>query len=132
DNFFSNAVSIQDFLVESPGTITILTRTRAGLEGEKLGLVRLIETTSSAPLAIQDSPFVKVYPNPASEQLFWENTNPSGLDIITIWDSKGRKAISAQASDGNAGIRIETLAPGTYWLEVEGGKYRNKVPFIKK
>ncbi|HPI11730.1 MAG TPA: T9SS type A sorting domain-containing protein [Catalimonadaceae bacterium] len=132
DNFFSNAVSIQDFLVESPGTITILTRTRAGLEGEKLGLVRLIETTSSAPLAIQDSPFVKVYPNPASEQLFWENTQPSGLDIITIWDSKGRKAISAQASDGNAGIRIETLAPGTYWLEVEGGKYRNKVPFIKK
>ena len=132
DNFFSNAVSIQDFLVESQGTITILTRTRSGLEGEKLGLVRLLQTTSTAPQTMSSSPSILVYPNPASDQLFWQSSDSQGLDVVSIVDARGKTVIPAQPSHGEAGIHIETLTPGMYWLSLEGNKDRKVVSFLKK
>lgn len=132
DSFFSNAVSIQDFLVESQGTITILTRTRSGLEGEKLGLVRLLETTSTAPQTLISTPAILVYPNPASDQLFWQSSDSNNPEVVTILDAQGKTILPAQPSNGEAGIRIATLTPGMYWLSVEGNKDRKVVSFLKK
>jgi uncharacterized delta-60 repeat protein len=132
DNFFTNAVSIQDFLVESQGTITILTRTQSGLEGEKLGLVRLLQTTSTAPQTMRSAPSLLVYPNPASDQLFWQSSDSQGLDVVSIVDARGKTVIPAQPSHGEAGIHIETLTPGMYWLSVEGNKQRKVISFLKK
>jgi hypothetical protein len=132
DSFFSNAVSIQDFLVESQGTITILTRTRSGLEGEKLGLVRLLETTSTAPQTMSSSPALLAYPNPASDQLFWRSSDYHNPEVVTILDAQGKTILPAQPSNGEAGIRIETLTPGMYWLSIEGNKNRKVVSFLKK
>ena len=132
DSFFSNAVSIEDFLVENQGTITVLTRTRSGLEGEKLGLVRLLQPTSTEPQTKRSAPAILVYPNPASDQLFWQSSDSPGLDIVTIVDAQGKTVIPAQPSHGDAGIHIETLTPGMYWLSLEGNKQRKVVSFLKK
>jgi uncharacterized delta-60 repeat protein len=131
DSYFNNAVSIQDFVLETGGTITILARTREGLEGEKVGLLRLVQVTSTEDKIenINQSGFV--YPNPASEKIYWQPTQNGELPIISIIDISGKKIGSSQATSGEAGLDIQHLPKGKYWLSIQGSKERNLLPFLK-
>ena len=131
DSYFNNAISIQDFLVETGGNITILALTRDGLEGEKAGLLRLVQVTSAKDKIENKNRSGYVYPNPASEKIYWHSNQNGELAIVSIIDLTGKKIGSSQASSGEAGLDVQHLPKGKYWLSIQGSKERNLLPFLK-
>jgi uncharacterized delta-60 repeat protein len=133
DTYFANAISIQDFIVESGAGIVLLTRTQEGLEGEKVGLIRLIQGPTSTQEKIESANEASlIYPNPASEHIFWQSKPGQELEIISIIDASGKSFGLPQPSNGSAGINIQQLPAGKYWLSVLGPKERKQLPFVKK
>ncbi len=68
----------------------------------------------SAPLPDGDG--ISIYPNPAGDELFVQNTNESGTQIV-IYDAIGRSVATGNVfPSSTASIDIESLARGSYML----------------
>jgi hypothetical protein len=76
-----------------------------------------LELTSSASAATKGS--LKVYPNPANELIFVENTKESlhGIHLI-IYDVQGRKVRSQKVTGSKSEIDIAGLHAGIYVLQL--------------
>ena len=132
DSYFINAVSIQDFILEVGGGITILARTREGLGGEKVGLLRLIQVTSTDKKVATTHEVSFIYPNPSPDHIFWHSNNYGEMETVSILDATGKVIDPARPSNGAAGINIQNLRTGKYWLSVQGSKERKLLPFLKQ
>jgi len=132
DSYFTNAVSIEDFILEVGGGITILARTREGLGGEKLGLLRLIQVTSTDEKLATIYAANFIYPNPSSDHIFWQSNNFGEMETVSIMDATGKVVGPVSPTNGAAGINIRNLRTGKYWLSVQGSKERRLLPFLKQ
>ncbi len=76
-----------------------------------------LELTSSASATIKGS--LKVYPNPATELIFVENTKESlhGIHLI-IYDGQGREVRSQKVTGSKSEIDIAGLHAGIYVLQL--------------
>jgi hypothetical protein len=68
-----------------------------------------------------------VYPNPANQMLRVEAKESIGS--IAIFDAIGRELISIYSDSHRAEIDVRKLAPGNYWLRVDGAAVRQ---FVKQ
>lgn len=84
------------------------------------------ETAVTAPL--------RVYPNPASEEIFIEHGNnlPSGTKF-TVYNSTGRPIRSVAPAEGSVlSVRLDGFPAGVYFLKMEGPGMNKSAVFIRR
>lgn len=95
--------------------------------------------SSSAAREISDAivakPFkAKLYPNPANSITNLSVSNPSGSNVyIQLFDVSGKKLATfnaGKAINSNVTLPLQTLKPGTYWLEVRTDKESQTLQMI--
>lgn len=72
-----------------------------------------------APVEWQSSGKSRIFPNPASSQIFIETVNTDNYNYV-IKDFSGRVLADNNFSGGSASINIETLPSGFYFLQLIG------------
>ncbi len=67
-------------------------------------------------------PEFTLYPNPISETLFIEGTEP--MNQITMYDIKGRKVLENKVNNSNATLQVGRLNTGVYFVHIgtQGGR----------
>ena len=80
-------------------------------------------------VAKQKSDFV-IYPNPASDELFIGNNNPSVQINYSVMDVSGRTVLNGNIAAYNA-VNIATLAEGVYFIRLIEGNSVTTIKFIK-
>ncbi|MGB3948247.1 MAG: T9SS type A sorting domain-containing protein [Bacteroidia bacterium] len=80
-------------------------------------------------IAKQNSDFV-IYPNPASDELFIGNSNPSVQINYSVMDVSGRTVLNGNIAAYNA-VNIATLAEGVYFIRLIEGNSVTTIKFIK-
>jgi hypothetical protein len=83
-------------------------------------LLNAIEEQQSTPL--------NIWPVPAHDVLYVENSDANSTYVV--YDINGKIVLGASIS--NAGICLENLTPGYYFLEVNDGNHLTRTPFIKE
>lgn len=88
---------------------------------------RLKVKTPGWPLGFEESEqlVIRVYPNPAKDQLMLDLRNDGPLQIINL---QGKILISGKMSTGINQINISSLKPGVYFIHTKSNYYR----FIKQ
>lgn len=62
---------------------------------------------------------IKIYPNPASNQIFIESQNLSNADIVELIDVRGQvQALQFQNRQGRLQLDVSDLAPGLYFIRL--------------
>lgn len=75
---------------------------------------------------------IRIYPNPAANQLQVSGLTQNGATMLTVMDISGKSLISKKVdAQSNSVIDISQLAPGNYILMVTGNKKQQNIPFIK-
>jgi hypothetical protein len=74
--------------------------------------------------------FLKSYPNPSSNNIYFENRDAIKIETIVIYDISGRKVLS---NSGQNNISLEILTPGIYNAMVFlSDKTQHSIKIIKK
>ncbi|MEI6412516.1 MAG: T9SS type A sorting domain-containing protein, partial [Bacteroidota bacterium] len=60
---------------------------------------------------------ILVFPNPASERVFWTKQNADAPEFIRLYNTLGQLQLEQQTSDGF--IDVKNLAGGVYHLVVQ-------------
>lgn len=77
---------------------------------------------SAAGIQTLSSQYVSVWPNPATDVLFWQSQNPSDQWIIELYDIQGH-LISNEIKAGNQGsLSTSALEKGMYYLKMRSEK----------
>jgi uncharacterized delta-60 repeat protein len=114
----------------------------AGISGSDIGVMRFLASGSNqvnaqTPEAEQTitpelSSSIRIYPNPASNQLQVSGLIQDGPTILTVMDISGKTLMSKiVVAQSNYAIDISGLAPGNYLLMITGNKKQQSIPFIK-
>lgn len=80
-------------------------------------------------VANQKNEFV-IYPNPASDELFISNSNPSAEITYSVMDVSGRTVLDGKIVAYNA-VNIATLAEGVYFIRLIESNSVATIKFIK-
>ncbi|MFK7946103.1 MAG: T9SS type A sorting domain-containing protein [Saprospiraceae bacterium] len=72
---------------------------------------------------------VKIYPNPTTESLYVELSEPLNNGVMTIWDVHGR--LVRQENYTQNLIDVSALSSGTYWLQLTSDDVNQTIQFIK-
>jgi len=73
----------------------------------------------------------KVYPNPATDQLFVE-LNEDGINAVSLMDMSGRVLKVYQDVRENLSISVSELSKGMYLLQFDNGSQKQSVRFLKQ
>jgi aminopeptidase N len=63
---------------------------------------------------------ITVFPNPASETIHVQRSNPAGC-VVKIFDSSGRTILSEKSNNQLINIPVSNIQPGSYHLQILGG-----------
>ena len=112
-----------------------------GTSGPDYGVMRFLATGSNQSNAqvlegqqtvTPELSNIRIYPNPASNQLLVSGLEQDGSTILTVMDISGKRLLSRKAdAQSNYTIDISQLAPGNYLLIINGSKKQQSIPFIK-
>jgi hypothetical protein len=72
---------------------------------------------------------LKVYPNPATDQLYIVNTDMRKITDITVYNSAGKIALIKKYAIYGEPLNIQQLPPGIYFIKVS---YFNQPPVYRK
>jgi 1,4-alpha-glucan branching enzyme len=72
---------------------------------------------------------IRVYPNPASAQLFWQ-TDGLPMERWQVTDLNGRTVMEGRSSSGQGALDIRGLQPGMYVLTLENSQSRAQQRFV--
>ncbi len=94
--------------------------------------VTITETTPQSVTTEKLSKDLRVYPNPASQQLQFKiaEFNDSEVAKVSVWDMTGRKLYESQSSEKT--INVSSFSNGFYILKVETSKKIYTQTFIVK
>jgi PKD repeat protein len=81
---------------------------------------------------LNESEFVSVrlYPNPASDDITIETSSVSQAMIYRLYDNFGRLIVSGEITSIVTKLDVSRLTPGNYFVELEDGKNRKSLPII--
>jgi len=72
---------------------------------------------------------VKIYPNPATDNIYVENLQGGNISICNV---SGTQVLSLQVATGKSTIDISSLAPGIYIIKTTGNNQNTVTKFIKQ
>lgn len=72
---------------------------------------------------------IKVFPNPASDQLFIDGLKSGKMVSVKITDTQGRVLREEKLNSGEA-VNVAELSSGNYFLQVRDGENRYNRPFL--
>lgn len=87
-------------------------------------------STAALQQAAKEDNGLRIYPNPAQEQLYITGLTSNNKRLISIYDGTGKKVYVVYATV--ASINISHLPAGMYWLECVEGNQRRVKSFIKQ
>ena len=88
-----------------------------------------VPTSTVKPFSSQAK--LKLYPQPASNTIRWEEPNPNGFEYaVTIWNQEGKR-VKTKVTTQNE-ISVNELANGMYFLEVLSPEGRRFGKFIRQ
>lgn len=92
-----------------------------------------IQTLSDSNFSAENA-LVKIYPNPTSENIFLEVSDPNLYNCAyTVWDSTGKELSGGAIKNPITTITIKNFINGIYFLKVTKQNVSNKVfKIIKK
>lgn len=84
---------------------------------------------------IEDSGVFKLRPNPVIDYLIVESKQMQNLTNINyqIISNQNQEILSSRFTNFKDSLRIDVshLMPGMYWIQIQSGKQKEKLPFIK-
>ncbi|MEO8734559.1 MAG: FG-GAP-like repeat-containing protein, partial [Flavobacteriales bacterium] len=110
-----------DWEVSAPGTYCPSPRASATV---LIGQVGIDENASSADL--------RIFPNPATDQLTILGDLPQGKVDVTVLDVAGRSVMSTHVDETLRSVDISTLAPGSYTLKMHSTIRTSTARFVKQ
>ncbi len=87
-----------------------------------------ITSISAEVLGVSSSANIKIYPNPASDQLIVEN---AGVSDLTVLNMNGTALFTQHIANDKATLDISRFPPGLYILKSTGGKNPSVTKFTK-
>jgi hypothetical protein len=92
--------------------------------------VRMQETKLSMQVdGIAGNATVRLYPNPASAQLYWQ-TDGQRMEHWQVSDLKGRQVMSGMAGAAQGVLDISSLQAGVYIFSLEGNQNAVQLRFV--
>lgn len=132
DTYFSNVVFAYDFVVEEGGAIVILARTQIGTQGQKLGLIRLMQVTKNKEKLNHSASEKIIFPNPVVDKIYWKSSSSREVGRVHVVDILGRIIVAEQSGIGSQGIDVSELPTGSYKLIIEDSKSKTSHSFLKQ
>ncbi len=88
---------------------------------------------SAAHISETGSQQLRLWPNPAVDELYFEGLDPGPVDI-TIWDGLGREVHTGRLNpaDGRALVPVGKLVPGIYTLRYQQNGASHSGRFVKE
>ena len=116
-------------LLQRTDTIRAFAHSIPGLLGEGSpceGFTTGITTQSGRELGM------RLYPNPANDQLHIVLPSSATRSTISVFDSQGALVLKQEANSGDKIIDVERLSPGLYMARVQSGGKIYSEAFVKK
>lgn len=114
------------------GTYTIQVTHKGTLPGGSQNYSLIVSGFDSSSLSTEsfktDNLFV--YPNPASDMLYFSTTENASLDKVEIYDTIGKRVLSSQIN--NNSVDISQLTSGVYFVKIYSGESQVTKKIIKK
>lgn len=92
--------------------------------GVESGKIFKITTGSLATLDNELSEAIKVYPNPASKEIFISGIKNKNATAEII-NAEGRKVLETNHITNEKGIDISGITPGVYFINLKSGNYKS-------
>ena len=117
--------------ISSPGNYVVVVSDSNGCTATDGVFVNIITTIST----VNGSAAIKLYPNPAKEQVTVEISDlPSKMVLIKLFSIDGKILRSEEVNSVNGQLRkivsLSGIAQGVYFLEVESDKYSTTIKVI--
>lgn len=88
---------------------------------------------NDASLDVQNLTWPSLYPNPATDNLFFKGLNAAEYPIYRVYNTSGGLVVSGETSQLGEGLSLKNLAKGSYIFEWEHkGGARSRTTFIKE
>jgi hypothetical protein len=75
---------------------------------------------------------LRVYPNPAKDQLFISTSKPVVVDEISILSLNGAEILSLKEHNCTSPVNTSQLSPGLYVIRVKTGEQTIHAKFVKQ
>ncbi len=75
---------------------------------------------------------IRIFPNPANEELFIELAPEYKQGLFTIYDSKGAAVLTQKNKGSRTSINIHSLSQGVYTLQFVSDMHRGYITFTKR
>ena len=108
-------------------------KTQAGRGELDFWIVKFCDTTTITnvfPLSLQEEPQVRIYPNPATSQLFIESSEE--IKQVNIYNTMGEVVMAVQSSTFNHQLSIINLPYGVYIAEIKTKDASVKKRWVKE
>ncbi len=89
------------------------------------------DTTASTSILKEETDQLLFYPNPASDNIYFQNSFKSNSVIAIIYNNLGKKVWIKKLVQSDNSLDISILKPGIYTLVLNDGKKRTFHKFIK-
>ena len=130
DNIVDNIERVD--VEEAVGTYTIEVTHKGILVGGSQNYSLIVSGFDQAPLNVESikTEDIFIYPNPASDRLYFDMPNNIAVEKIEIYDAIGKRVLSSQVN--NNSVDVFNLTSGIYFVKinVEGSQITKKI--IKK
>src|SRR5690554_1642650 len=130
DNIVDNIERVD--VEEAVGTYTIEVTHKGILVGGSQNYSLIVSGFDQAPLNVESikTEDIFIYPNPASDRLYFGMPNNIAVEKIEIYDAIGKRVLSSQVN--NNSVDVSNLTSGIYFVKinVEGSQITKKI--IKK
>ncbi|WP_425075956.1 Ig-like domain-containing protein [Psychroserpens sp. S379A] len=121
-----------DVSLSTPGTYTI-TYTTSGVCSNSFDVVVVIESTLSLNDNKTFAENLSIYPNPAENVLFVNNTSNVAIDTVKIYDLQGRLVKFVTFAKLENGINLQDLESASYFMVLTSKENKTVIKrFIKK
>ena len=95
-----------------------------------LGPLRFTTSTLSSIKFALDQ--VNIYPNPANNQLFIDNTNQISIDSAIMYDINGKRIKNISLDSDQTEVNLGEISSGIYFLQLHAGEVSVTKRIIKK
>ncbi|MDD5571908.1 MAG: T9SS type A sorting domain-containing protein, partial [Bacteroidales bacterium] len=126
NSFTGNCINI------SPTLTTTYTVTGADGNGCENSDTIIVIVDICSGIADMESSYLRVYPNPTSNNITIEIPQTSRGSILSVYDISGKQIMQKQLKETRTNLDVRGLPNGMYFLKLVNAKGVNVIKFVKE